>query len=88
MNICSYLLCRLYQRKILRKQCRLVCRCAAVGAPNPCARLGLTLSISCARAQDTGISSKAMSIMNSFINDIFEKIGAETAVRLPSPPPS
>ena len=23
---------------------------------------------------DTGISSKAMSIMNSFINDIFEKI--------------
>ena len=30
--------------------------------------------------QDTGISSKAMSIMNSFINDIFEKIGAETAV--------
>ncbi len=29
--------------------------------------------------QDTGISSKAMSIMNSFINDIFEKIGAETA---------
>ncbi len=32
-------------------------------------------------AQDTGISSKAMSIMNSFINDIFEKIGSETAVR-------
>jgi len=30
--------------------------------------------------QDTGISSKAMSIMNSFINDIFEKIGSETAV--------
>merc|ERR1711869_79559 len=31
---------------------------------------------------DTGISSKAMSIMNSFINDIFEKI----ALRLPSSP--
>ena len=24
---------------------------------------------------DTGISSKAMSIMNSFVNDIFEQIG-------------
>lgn len=28
---------------------------------------------------DTGISSKAMSILNSFINDIFEKIAGETA---------
>merc|ERR1712157_296965 len=28
---------------------------------------------------DTGISSKAMSIMNSFINDIFEKIASEAA---------
>ncbi|KAK9850116.1 hypothetical protein WJX84_010472 [Apatococcus fuscideae] len=28
---------------------------------------------------DTGISSKAMSILNSFINDIFEKIATETA---------
>jgi histone H2B len=27
----------------------------------------------------TGISSKAMSIMNSFINDIFEKIATEAA---------
>ena len=26
---------------------------------------------------DTGISSKAMSIMNSFINDIFERIASE-----------
>ena len=26
---------------------------------------------------DTGISSKAMSIMNSFINDIFEKIATD-----------
>lgn len=32
-----------------------------------------------ATSQDTGISSKAMSIMNSFINDIFEKMGSETA---------
>lgn len=30
---------------------------------------------------DTGISSKAMSIMNSFVNDIFERIAAE-ATRL------
>ena len=28
---------------------------------------------------DTGISSKAMSIMNSFINDIFEKIATESS---------
>ena len=28
---------------------------------------------------DTGISSKAMSIMNSFINDIFEKIASESS---------
>ncbi|XP_044011358.1 histone H2B-like [Aphidius gifuensis] len=30
---------------------------------------------------DTGVSSKAMSIMNSFVNDIFERIAAE-ATRL------
>ena len=28
---------------------------------------------------DTGISSKAMSIMNSFVNDIFERIAAEVS---------
>uniref|UniRef100_A0A914QJM3 Histone H2B n=1 Tax=Panagrolaimus davidi TaxID=227884 RepID=A0A914QJM3_9BILA len=28
---------------------------------------------------ETGISSKAMSIMNSFVNDIFERIAAEAA---------
>merc|ERR1711970_853439 len=28
---------------------------------------------------DTGVSSKAMSIMNSFINDIFEKIAGEAS---------
>ena len=28
---------------------------------------------------DTGISSKAMNIMNSFVNDIFERIGSESA---------
>jgi len=28
---------------------------------------------------DTGISSKAMSIMNSFVGDIFERIGNESA---------
>ncbi|GBP07938.1 Histone H2B.2 [Eumeta japonica] len=30
---------------------------------------------------DTGISSKAMSIMNSFVNDIFERIAAEASAR-------
>uniref|UniRef100_A0A914PDF1 Histone H2B n=2 Tax=Panagrolaimus davidi TaxID=227884 RepID=A0A914PDF1_9BILA len=28
---------------------------------------------------DTGVSSKAMSIMNSFINDVFERIAAEAS---------
>ena len=28
---------------------------------------------------DTGISTKAMSIMNSFVNDIFEKIATESS---------
>src|SRR5271156_115591 len=28
---------------------------------------------------DTGVSSKAMSIMNSFVNDIFERIASEAA---------
>ena len=28
---------------------------------------------------DTGISSKAMNIMNSFVNDIFERIAAESS---------
>uniref|UniRef100_A0A914H8S3 Histone H2A/H2B/H3 domain-containing protein n=1 Tax=Globodera rostochiensis TaxID=31243 RepID=A0A914H8S3_GLORO len=33
---------------------------------------------------DTGISSKAMSIMNSFVNDVFERIGAEASHRRPA----
>ena len=28
---------------------------------------------------DTGISNKAMSIMNSFVNDVFEKIATESS---------
>ena len=28
---------------------------------------------------DTGVSSKAMSIMNSFVNDLFERIANETS---------
>ena len=28
---------------------------------------------------DTGISSKAMSIMNSFVNDVFERIATEAS---------
>ncbi|KAB7500255.1 histone H3.2, partial [Armadillidium nasatum] len=31
---------------------------------------------------DTAISSKAMSIMNSFVNDIFERIAAEASLRI------
>merc|ERR1712004_931928 len=29
---------------------------------------------------DTGVSSKAMSIMNSFVNDLFEQIAAEASL--------
>ncbi|XP_072887674.1 histone H2B 1/2-like [Hemitrygon akajei] len=29
--------------------------------------------------QDTGITSKAMSIMNTFVNDVFERIGGEAS---------
>ena len=29
--------------------------------------------------QDTGISSRAMSILNSFVNDVFERIAAESS---------
>jgi len=44
-------------------------------------------SVSCCRRNkvlkqvhpDTGVSSKAMSIMNSFVNDIFERIAAEAS---------
>lgn len=28
---------------------------------------------------DTGISSKAMSIMNSFVNDVFDRVGTEAS---------
>merc|ERR1719500_1310959 len=31
---------------------------------------------------DTGVSSKAMSIMNSFVNDLFERIAAAEASKL------
>lgn len=31
---------------------------------------------------DTGISSKAMGIMNSFVNDIFERIAGEASRRI------
>merc|ERR1712024_371254 len=42
---------------------------------------------------DTGVSSKAMSIMNSFVNDLFERIAAEasgwlTTTRGPPSPPA
>uniref|UniRef100_A0A8C9WVS1 H2B clustered histone 7 n=1 Tax=Scleropages formosus TaxID=113540 RepID=A0A8C9WVS1_SCLFO len=33
---------------------------------------------------DTGISSKAMGIMNSFVNDIFERIAAQDPPEVPS----
>uniref|UniRef100_A0A3B3T7F9 Histone H2B n=1 Tax=Paramormyrops kingsleyae TaxID=1676925 RepID=A0A3B3T7F9_9TELE len=34
---------------------------------------------------DTGISSKAMGIMNSFVNDIFERIAGEASRLMPEP---
>jgi histone H2B len=33
---------------------------------------------------DTGISSKAMSIMNSFVNDIFERVSIDSSPQLSS----
>ena len=57
--------------------------CAAVAhvSPLPLLLLPLTLFLAAPLQvhPDTGISSKAMSILNSFINDIFEKIATETA---------
>ena len=35
---------------------------------------------------DTGISNKAMAILNSFVNDIFERIATEASSELPSIP--
>ena len=61
------------------------CAVSASVSTHPC-RVCLVLSaLTLVRAAltqvhpDTGISSKAMSILNSFINDIFEKIATETA---------
>jgi len=36
---------------------------------------------------DTGISSKAMGIMNSFVNDIFERVASLTTTNVPPSPP-
>ena len=33
---------------------------------------------------DTGISNKAMAILNSFVNDIFERIATEASSKSPS----
>jgi histone H2B len=33
---------------------------------------------------DTGISNKAMAILNSFVNDIFERIATEASSMFPS----
>ena len=49
-----------------------------------CCKLGsyaLTLSLQVLKQvhPDTGVSSKAMSIMNSFVNDLFERIAAEAS---------
>jgi histone H2B len=33
---------------------------------------------------DTGISNKAMAILNSFVNDIFERIATEASSESPS----
>jgi histone H2B len=46
----------------------------------------LTLQLSCAVLKqvhpDTGISNKAMAILNSFVNDIFERIATEASSEL------
>jgi histone H2B len=43
-------------------------------------RADLSLLTSLAQVHpDTGISNKAMSILNSFVNDIFERIAAEAS---------
>ena len=34
---------------------------------------------------DTGISNKAMAILNSFVNDIFERIATEASSAYPFP---
>ena len=36
---------------------------------------------------DTGISNKAMAILNSFVNDIFERIATEASSACPPSPP-
>ena len=37
---------------------------------------------------DTGISNKAMAILNSFVNDIFERIATEASSKFYACPPS
>jgi histone H2B len=44
-------------------------------------RCCLTLRVLCVAVADTGISKKAMGIMNSFVNDTFDRLATE-AVRL------
>ena len=49
-----------------------------------CCKLGLYASMLILQVlkqvhPDTGVSSKAMSIMNSFVNDLFERIAAEAS---------
>ena len=48
-------------------------------AEQSCSLLNCTMQVLKQVHPDTGISSKAMSILNSFIADIFDKIATETA---------
>jgi len=48
-------------------------------APTPCRVMGVCLITIWQVHPDTGISSKAMSIMNSFVNDIFERLASEAS---------
>ena len=79
---------RLWSVLCERNYCLLHCCYGEALAPVCSVCLSCFASASCADSlfvnalqvhPDTGISSKAMSILNSFINDIFEKIATETA---------
>ena len=55
-----------------------LCRCDAISSSHLLSCI-VRLQVLKQVHPDTGISSKAMSILNSFIADIFEKIAVETA---------
>ena len=65
------------QHQQIGKRCRPALSCALGVLRDDAVRLSVTAPLQV--HPDTGISSKAMGILNSFINDIFEKIATEVA---------